>query len=57
MGKNVSKEIEVKNAENGYIIEVVYYEKLDCIDDFVKVPKTWVAESIEEKERLLQEEI
>lgn len=54
MGKSVSKDIEVKKAENGYFIKVVYYEKLDCINDFVKVPKIWVAESDERKDEILK---
>jgi hypothetical protein len=54
MGKSVSKDIEVNKAENGYFIKVVYYEKLDCINDFVKVPKIWVAESDERKDEILK---
>jgi hypothetical protein len=54
MVRNVSKDIEVNKAENGYFIKVVYYEKLDCINDFVKVPKIWVAESKEKKDEILK---
>lgn len=50
-----SKEIVLEKVENGWIIHVTYFEKLDCIDSLVRIEKKFVAMTEKEKEQILQE--
>lgn len=52
--KQISKDITIKKAENGFIIHVIYYEKLESVQDFVKVEKVWIAGSESEKDYVIK---
>jgi hypothetical protein len=50
-----SKEIEVEEVENGFIIRVKFYEKIEHVLDLIQVNKIYVAESEEIKDKILNE--
>lgn len=49
-----SKAITIEKVENGFIIHVIYYEFLESVDDLVKVPKKWIAETEKKKDEILK---
>jgi hypothetical protein len=49
-----SKEIEVEEVENGFVIRVKFYEKIEHVLDLIQVNKTYVAESEESKNDILK---
>ncbi len=49
------KEILLEKVENGWLIIVTYYEKLECLDSLITHIKRYVAMTENEKEKILQE--
>lgn len=48
-----SKDIVIEEAQNGYIINVTYYQQIDGLDDFVKLDRKWVAIDESQKNKIL----
>jgi hypothetical protein len=49
-----SKDIVIEEAQNGYIINVTYYQQIDDLDDFVKLEKKWIAIDDNQKDEVLK---